>query len=84
MENLQYVLAVLLLHETEAEPRLSVMCLIHNDVTKTKWLLYLGEICINIMETSNETVLLDSCDLLNLQGTGITSLITLKKVFRHI
>ena len=57
---------------------------IHNDVTKTKWPFYLGEICINVMETLNEPVLLDGCDLLNPEGTDLTSFITLKKAFRHI
>ena len=44
----------------------------------------MGEICINVMETSNEPVLLDGCNLLNPEGTDLTSLITLKKAFRYI
>ena len=40
--------------------------------------------CINVMETSNEPVLLDGCNLLNPEGTDLTSLITLKKAFRYI
>ena len=50
---------------------MKTMGLIHNDVTKTKWPRYLGEICIKTMETSNEFILSDSCGRFREEGTGM-------------
>ena len=47
------------------------MSLIHNDVTKTKWSRYLGEVCIKIIETSDEFMLSDHCGQFREEGTGI-------------
>ena len=45
---------------------------------------YLGEVCIQTMETSNEFVLSDSCEWLNPEGTAIISCVILIKAFCNI
>ena len=45
------------------------MGLIHNDITKIKWLHYLGEICIEIMKILNELALLQFRE----EGTAMKS-----------